>query len=169
MKMKKIRTFPDPVLKARADEVTDINGELQQLIDDMGATMYAAPGLGLAANQVGDLRRVIVFDVSQKEGHQRSPGGLNPCITAGEGEIDPRGRLSVGRSTFPPRCGVMPRCCVSGVDRDGKPVTVDGEGLLAVVLQHEIDHLERDSVHRPHQPPETGALSPAAEKTGGDR
>ncbi len=141
MKMKKIRTFPDPVLKARAEEVTDINGELQQLIDDMGATMYAAPGLGLAANQVGDLRRVIVFDVSQKEGPQDLQVIINPCITACEGELlHNEGCLSV--LDYSAEVRRHSRVCVSGVDRHGKPVTVEAEGLKAVVLQHEIDHLE---------------------------
>jgi peptide deformylase len=141
MKMKKIRTFPDPVLKARAEEVTDINGELQQLIDDMGTTMYGAPGLGLAANQVGDLRRVIVFDVSQKEGPQDLQVLINPCITACEGELlHNEGCLSV--LDYSAEVRRHARVCVSGVDRHGKPITVEAEGLKAVVLQHEIDHLE---------------------------
>ena len=63
-----INKLPDPVLRQEAREITEINGELQRLIDDMAETMYAAPGLGLAANQVGELRRLIVFDVSHQEG-----------------------------------------------------------------------------------------------------
>ena len=80
--------LPDPVLRQEAREITEINGKLQGLIDDMAETMYAAPGLGLAANQVGELQRLIVFDVSHKEGRPRKlQVVLNPCIVAGEGEI----------------------------------------------------------------------------------
>jgi peptide deformylase len=141
MIIRNIHTFPDTVLKTRAAEVTDINGDLQTLIDDMGATMYGAPGLGLAANQVGDLRRVIVFDVSQKEGPRDLQVIINPCITACEGELfHDEGCLSVLDYAAEVRRSY--RVCVTGVDRHGKPVTVEAEGLKAVVLQHEIDHLD---------------------------
>jgi peptide deformylase len=141
MKIRRIVTFPDPVLQAQAKEITDINGDLQQLIDDMGAIMYRAPGLGLAANQVGELRRVIVFDVSQKEGVRDLQVLINPCITACEGELTHNeGCLSV--LDYSAEVRRSSRVCVSGVDRHGKPLTVEAEGLKAVVLQHEIDHLE---------------------------
>jgi len=141
MKIIPIHTFPDQVLKTRAEEVTDINGDLQQLIDDMGATMYGAPGLGLAANQVGDLRRVIVFDVSAKEGPRDLQVIINPCITECEGEVvHNEGCLSV--LDFSAEVRRSARVCVTGVDREGKPITVEAEGLKAVVLQHEIDHLD---------------------------
>ncbi|MBM4285061.1 MAG: peptide deformylase [Deltaproteobacteria bacterium] len=135
-----IRIFPDPVLRSRAVDVQNINGELQQLIDDMAATMYHAPGLGLAANQVGDLRRVIVFDVAQREGSPDPQVILNPYLEAGEGEVIYReGCLSV------PDCAEDVRrfgkVCVRGVDREGRPLCLEAEGLLAIVLQHEIDHL----------------------------
>ena len=136
-----IHTFPDPVLKTRAEEVTDINGELQDLIDGMGSTMYHAPGLGLAANQVGDLRRVIVFDVSPKDSPRDFQVIINPCITECEGElVHNEGCLSV--LDFSAEVRRNARICVTGVDRDGKPITVEAEGLKAVVLQHEIDHLD---------------------------
>ena len=141
MKIRRIRTYPDAVLKARAEEVTDINGDLQLLIDDMGATMYGAPGLGLAANQVGELRRIIVFDVSPKEGPRDLQVIINPCITACEGELlHNEGCLSV--LDYSAEVRRNSRVCVSGVDRHGKPITVEAEGLKAVVLQHEIDHLD---------------------------
>jgi len=141
MKIKQIRTYPDAVLKTRAEEVTDINGDLQLLIDDMGATMYGAPGLGLAANQVGELRRIIVFDVSPKEGPRDLQVIINPCITACEGELlHNEGCLSV--LDYSAEVRRNSRVCVSGVDRHGKPITVEAEGLKAVVLQHEIDHLD---------------------------
>ena len=141
MKIKQIRTYPDAVLKTQAEEVTDINGDLQLLIDDMGATMYGAPGLGLAANQVGELRRIIVFDVSPKEGPRDLQVIINPCITACEGELlHNEGCLSV--LDYSAEVRRNSRVCVSGVDRHGKPITVEAEGLKAVVLQHEIDHLD---------------------------
>ncbi len=140
MKIRPICTFPDQVLKTRAEEVTDINGDLQILIDDMGATMYGAPGLGLAANQVGDLRRVIVFDVSPKEGPRDLQVIINPCITECEGElIHNEGCLSV--LDYSAEVRRNSRVCVTGLDRHGKPIEIEAEGLKAVVLQHEIDHL----------------------------
>jgi peptide deformylase len=141
MKIRQICTFPDPVLKTRAEEVTDINGDLQVLIDDMGATMYKAPGLGLAANQVGELRRVIVFDVSPQDGPRDLQVIINPCITACEGElVHNEGCLSV--LDYSAEVRRNSRVCVAGVDRHGKPISVEAEGLKAVVLQHEIDHLD---------------------------
>ena len=141
MKIRQVRTYPDAVLKTRAEEVTDFNGDLQLLIDDMGATMYGAPGLGLAANQVGELRRIIVFDVSPKEGPRDLQVIINPCITACEGELlHNEGCLSV--LDYSAEVRRNSRVCVSGVDRHGKPITVEAEGLKAVVLQHEIDHLD---------------------------
>ncbi len=136
-----IRTLPDPVLREQAEEVTEINGELQRLIDDMAETMYAAPGLGLAANQVGVLRRLIVFDVSQRDSGPRDLKViLNPCITEAQGEITrEEGCLSV--ADFAADVKRHARIKVTGLDREGKPLTITGEGLLAVVIQHEVDHL----------------------------
>jgi peptide deformylase len=137
-----IRILPDPVLRQRAREVRDINAGLQRLIDDMAETMYAAPGLGLAANQVGVLQRLIIFDVSHREGGPRNLQIiLNPCITAGEGEIvHEEGCLSV--ADFAAEVRRHARVTVKGLDREGKPLELTGEGLLAVVMQHEVDHLD---------------------------
>jgi len=133
--------LPDAVLRREAKEVTDINGKVQRLIEDMAETMYAAPGLGLAANQVGELKRLIVFDVAHKEGKaRRLQVVLNPCIVAAEGEIThEEGCLSV--TDFSAEVRRHAQVLVKGLDREGKPIEITGEGLLAVVLQHEIDHL----------------------------
>ncbi len=133
--------FPERCLREKAPEVTEFNGELETLIDDMVETMYHAPGLGLAANQVGVLKQVIVYDVSPKEGGKRDPKVLlNPRITAAEGELfHQEGCLSV--VDFSAEIRRNARVQVQGLDRHGKSVRVEGEGLLAVVLQHEIDHL----------------------------
>jgi peptide deformylase len=133
--------LPEAVLRQEAREITEINGKLQRLIDDMGDTMYAAPGLGLAANQVGELQRLIVFDLSHKEGRPRKlQAVLNPCIVDGEGEIThEEGCLSV--PDFAAEVRRQAQVLVKGLDREGKPIEIVGEGLLAIVLQHEIDHL----------------------------
>jgi peptide deformylase len=134
--------LPDPVLRQAAQEITEINGKTQRLIDAMGDTMYAAPGLGLAANQVGQLQRLIVFDVAHKEkGPRHLQVVLNPCIVEREGEIvHEEGCLSVPDLSADVRRHA--KVLVKGLDREGKPIEITGEGLLAVVLQHEIDHLD---------------------------
>jgi peptide deformylase len=136
-----ILKLPEAVLRQEAREITEINGKLQRLIDDMADTMYAAPGLGLAANQVGELQRLIVFDLSHKEGRPRKlQAVLNPCIVAAEGEIThEEGCLSV--ADFSAEVRRQAQVLVKGLDREGKPIEIIGEGLLAIVLQHEIDHL----------------------------
>ena len=137
-----IRKLPDEVLRQKAKEITEINGELQRLIDDMSETMYAAPGIGLAAPQVGRLHRLIVFDVAHREGGNRDLKVIiNPCITQVEGELShEEGCLSVADFSAEERRHA--RVTVKGLDREGKPLTISGEGLLAVVLQHEVDHLD---------------------------
>ena len=137
-----IRKLPDQVLRQQAQEITKINGELQRLIDDMAETMYAAPGLGLAAPQVGRLDRLIVFDVAHRDGKARDLKViLNPCITQAEGELThEEGCLSV--ADFSAEVRRHARVLVKGLDREGKPIALTGEGLMAVVLQHEVDHLD---------------------------
>lgn len=136
-----IRVLPDPVLRAAAREITEINGDLQTLIDDMAETMYAAPGVGLAANQVGVLRRLIVYDFSHKEGPRNLRVVLNPCIARAAGEfVYEEGCLSV--PDYAAEVRRHAQVTVTGLDREGKPVQIDAEGFHAVVLQHEIDHLD---------------------------
>ncbi len=137
-----IKKLPDKVLREPAREITEINGELQRLIDDMAETMYAAPGLGLAANQVARLHRLIVFDVTHRDGGARDLKVIiNPCITEAAGELTrEEGCLSV--ADFSAEVRRHARVTVKGLDREGKPLTITGEGLLAVVLQHEVDHLD---------------------------
>ncbi|MCD6561591.1 MAG: peptide deformylase [Deltaproteobacteria bacterium] len=136
----KIYTYPDNVLRAHAEPVRDIDDDLQNLIDNMIYTMYVAPGIGLAANQVGELKRLIVFDLyPRKEG--RDPQVLiNPEIISGEGkETFEEGCLSV--IDFSAEVTRNAQVKVKGADRHGKPVDIEAEGLLAICLQHEIDHL----------------------------
>jgi peptide deformylase len=136
----RIHTFPEPVLKTVADPVANINGQLQKFIDRMGETMYAAPGIGLAANQVGELKRILVYDLTSRTEGRNLSVLVNPEIVHGEGEIVyDEACLSV--IDFSAEVTRQAQIKVRGYDRHGKPVEIEAEGLLAVCLQHEIDHL----------------------------
>ncbi|MFH1487625.1 MAG: peptide deformylase [Pseudomonadota bacterium] len=136
----KIHTYPDDVLKTRAEPVIGIDEEILNLIDRMGETMYAAPGIGLAANQVGELRRIIVYDLTSREDGHNLSVLINPEIVLAEGEIvHEEACLSV--IDFSADVMRAAKVKVRGMDRNGNPADIDAEGLLAVCLQHEIDHL----------------------------
>lgn len=135
-----IRVYPDPVLKAKAERIEEIDGDLQALVDGMLEVMYSAPGIGLAANQVGELRRVIVFDCRPREEGREPAVLINPEIVLGEDEITwEEACLSV--PDFSADVVRKAQVKVRGVDRHGDPLDIEAEGLLAVCLQHEIDHL----------------------------
>jgi peptide deformylase len=141
MAVLEIRKYPDTVLKQKAEPVEKIDDGLQRLIDDMVETMYAASGIGLAAPQVGVSKRLIVVDVSVKEGENIPLIVLvNPEIKETEGTVDSEeGCLSLpGFITTVKRAE---KVVVEGLDRHGKKITVSAEGLLSMALQHEIDHL----------------------------
>ncbi len=141
MAILEIKKYPEKVLKQKAAAVDRIDGELQRLIDDMIQTMYAAPGIGLAAPQVGVSRRLIVIDVNGREEEEIPLIVLiNPEIKAADGEMaSEEGCLSLpGYIADVKRAE---RVLVSGLDRKGKQVEIEGRGLLSRVLQHEIDHL----------------------------
>ena len=136
MALRNIRIDKDPVLRKKAKKVERFNKRLHGLLEDMAETMYAAPGIGLAAPQVGILKRVIIFDV---EGHLSEM--INPVITKTEGEqIDIEGCLSVpgkyGRVQRPEKVKVEYQ------DRNGEKLSLEAEGLTAVCVCHETDHLE---------------------------
>ena len=136
----KIHTYPDPVLKTKAEPIEAFDEELQCLIDQMAETMYQAPGIGLAANQVGVLKQVIVYDVSSKEDEKNLSVLINPEIISEEGEV-----------TFDEACLSVvdysadviryEKITVRGLDRLGNSVEFEANNLLAICLQHEIDHL----------------------------
>ncbi|MBA2848131.1 peptide deformylase [Thermosulfuriphilus ammonigenes] len=141
MPKKKIVIYPDPPLRETASPVEEIDGQLQKLIDDMIETMYAAKGVGLAANQVGELKRLVVMDVSQKDGH---PGEIlvliNPEIIEAEGELyEEEGCLSL--PGYAAKVKRHARVLARAYDRQGREFELEGEGLLARAIQHELDHL----------------------------
>ena len=131
--------FPDPRLRQRAQEVDGVDDSLRQLIDDMFETMYQAPGIGLAATQVDVHRRVVVIDISKDQDQPQV--FVNPEILSRDGveEMD-EGCLSV--PGFYERVQRAERVRVRALDRDGNVFELDADGLLAVCIQHEIDHLD---------------------------
>lgn len=136
----KIHTYPDTVLRSPAELVKDIDGAIQDLVDEMIEIMYAAPGIGLAANQVGELKRVVVLDVCRDEGRRSPEVVINPEIVLSEGNIiHEESCLSV--IDFSAEVSRKAQVKVRGVDRHGNPVDIEAEGLQAICLQHEIDHL----------------------------
>ena len=135
-----IVTYPDKFLSQPTQPLEDIDGKVQEMIERMSKTMYEAPGVGLAAIQVGWNRSLLIYDVNRDE--KRSLHVLiNPRIITSEGEVlsENEGCLSV--PDFRADVKRAAAISVEGYDRDGKPVKLDAEGFLAIVLQHEIDHL----------------------------
>jgi len=131
--------FPDPRLRIKAEPVAALTEAHRRLMDDMLETMYAAPGIGLAATQVGVNQRIIVLDVSETGDQPQC--FANPEIPFKEGtEVMQEGCLSVpGVYEEVERAE---RIRFRALDRQGKPVEFDADGLLAVCIQHEIDHLD---------------------------
>lgn len=140
MAVLEIRKYPDEVLRQRAEPVKEINKGILKLIDDMIETMYAAPGVGLAAPQVGVSLRVIVIDISMREKGSGLITIINPEVLYFEGEVDEEeGCLSVPDYRAQVKRSEM--ITVRGLDREGRVVEIEGKELLARALQHEIDHL----------------------------
>lgn len=136
-----ILTYPDSFLKKRTAPVENIDGNMQDIFDSMAATMYVAPGVGLAAPQVGIGQSFIVYDIAPREEGHDLHVLVNPKIITSEGEIlsENEGCLSV--PDFRADVKRAERILVEGVDRDGNPLRFEADGLLAIVIQHELDHL----------------------------
>jgi len=134
-------TYPDKFLAQPTKAVENIDGKIQIIIDNMAETMYDAPGAGLAAIQVGCDKSIIVFDNLPGETEKSLQVLVNPKILESDGEIisEDEGCLSVPdfRSNVKRSSLVL----VEGIDREGNPIKIEVEGYLAIVLQHEIDHL----------------------------
>ena len=136
-----ILTYPNKFLSRPTNPVENIDGKIQDLIKDMAATMYQAPGIGLAAIQVGHNKSLLVYDVSPKDEKRSLQVLINPRIISREGTMisEEEGCLSVPefRADVKRSASIL----VEGYDREGKPLQIEAEGLLSLVLQHEIDHL----------------------------
>ncbi len=139
MAILEILRFPDPRLRNEARPVAEVDAAVRQLVDDMFETMYEAPGIGLAATQVNVAQRVVVIDISEE--HDEPLCFINPEILEREGEEQmEEGCLSV--PGFFESVTRAERVKVRALDCDGKPFELDADGLLAVCIQHEIDHLD---------------------------
>ncbi len=140
----KILVAPDPLLKQKAHPVTEVTDEIRTILDDMLETMYAAPGIGLAATQVGIDKRLVVMDLANtEEGEEPAPMKfINPeIISLSEEEaVLEEGCLSVPE--FYEDVIRPAKCKVKALNENGEEFITEGEGLLAACLQHEIDHLD---------------------------
>ena len=136
-----ILTYPDPELKRKSAPVTVISEKTLELVRDMVETMYDAPGIGLAATQIGVHQRVIVIDIAAKEDPPELIIAINPIIVHGEGETyEEEGCLSVPKYAANVRRHA--KVIVKGLDPDGEERIWKADGLLAIAFQHEIDHLD---------------------------
>ena len=139
MTLRTIVSYPDPVLAATAERVEVFDEELRQLADDMAETMYAAPGVGLAANQVGVLKRIIVVDVTDDQ------TGLlklvNPEIAWTSETLADHEEGCLSLKGLYEHVKRPDKVIVKAQSVTGEPIEIKAEGLLAVCLQHEIDHL----------------------------
>ena len=141
MAILEVITYPNKILRQPAKPIRDIDGDIQALIDDMAATMYAAPGVGLAAIQVGIDKSLLIYDLRTKEEKPSLQVLINPSIISSEGAFisEDEGCLSV--PDFRANVKRAATILVEGVDREGKSLHIEADGFLAVILQHEIDHL----------------------------
>ena len=138
MALRKVLHMGDETLRKKARPIDTLNRRMIDLLDDMAETMYEENGVGLAAPQVGVLRRAIVIDVGDDNGLIQL---INPEIIAMEGEQE----CAEGCLSIPGRRGYVPRpqkVTVRGTNRAGRPVEITAEGLLAIAFSHEIDHLD---------------------------
>lgn len=141
MAVLQILHHPDPRLRQKAQPVTQFDAPLQKLIEDMFETMYAAPGVGLAANQVGVSRRLAVMDCADKDAAPQPMVIINPeILERADEQVMEEGCLSVpGYSDNVKRYN---RLRMKALDRHGQPFELQAEGLVAQAIQHEIDHLD---------------------------
>ena len=141
MAKKKILVIPDPILRKISEPISVVNSETKKLMDDMLETMYAAPGIGLAAIQVGILKRLVVIDISKGEEEKKPVFLINPQI------IHQSKKTSIyeeGCLSLPGQFAEIERpaeCTLKYIDYNGKEKELKADGLLATCVQHEVDHL----------------------------
>ena len=135
-----ICTYPEKVLSQPAEPITEIDEEVVKLVDHMAETMYSAPGIGLAATQVGVAKQVLVADIAPRRPESELIVLINPEIVAAEGQVVfEEGCLSV--PDYQAEVKRHEKVTVRGLNLKGEEVVIEAEGLLAIVFQHEIDHL----------------------------
>lgn len=140
MAIHKIITFPEPILRKRAKKITTFDDDLKALANDMAETMYAAPGVGLAANQIGIARQIVVVDVSEEEDEKKFITLINPVISEGEGSVSgEEGCLSV--LEYESKVKRFQKIRVTALDLNGKEMDFTAEDRFARIIQHEVDHL----------------------------
>ena len=141
MSIRKIIIEPDTILRKKSEPLHQVNNDTRKLLDDMLKTMYAAPGIGLAAVQIGILKRVIVIDISKKEEKKNPILLINPEITfqSKETSIYEEGCLSL--PGYFAEIERPAKCKVNYIDYHGKKTELEAQGLLSTCVQHEIDHL----------------------------
>ena len=142
MAIRKILTEPDPFLRQKSTSVEDVNDEIRLLMNDMVETMYDAPGIGLAAIQIGVPKRVIVIDLSKKEEKKNPLYFVNPVIVT---KSKKDASYEEGCLSVPNQFAEINRpdkCKVKYLDYNGNEQILNADGLLATCIQHEIDHLE---------------------------
>ena len=141
MAIRTILHYPDPRLRQKAQPVNQVTPEIQRLIEDMAETMYAAPGVGLAATQIGEAHRIFIVDIAAEDEPSNLMVFINPEIVKTDGtQTEPEGCLS-----FPGVTEDVKRAAnvsIRAVDSKGKPFELEADGLLAVAVQHELDHLD---------------------------
>ena len=140
MSLKKIITIPDPILREKSQAIVNFDKNTKKLMDDMLETMYAAPGIGLAAIQIGIAKRVIVIDVSKDQ--KKSPFFfVNPEIIW---KSESKGSYEEGCLSIPNQFALVERpekCKVKYLDYNGQQSILEAEGILSTCIQHEVDHL----------------------------
>jgi peptide deformylase len=139
--VREILIWPDPILKKKSSPVSRVDESIKALVNDMFETMYAADGVGLAAPQIGVLKNVIVLDTTPRQPESKPLAMINPQIIAMEGKIVyAEGCLSIpGEAEDVERAAIV---TVKFLDPEGKEQTLKTDGLLAIAIQHELDHLE---------------------------
>lgn len=140
MAVREIVTYPNEVLRTPAEPVAEIDDEIRQLVEDMAETMYAAEGVGLAANQIGVLKRIFVIDIAGED----EPSDLKVFINPELLELDGSQSMTEGCLSFPGAREDIKRAervRVRALGLDGKPFELEATGLLAVAIQHENDHI----------------------------
>lgn len=141
MTIKPLIILPDPLLRQQSKPVEQVDAEITRLADDMLETMYDAPGIGLAAIQIGVPRRMLVIDVSREDEERKPIVFINPEILTVSDDVS---TYEEGCLSIPDYYAEVERpaaLTVAYIDREGKKQTVEADGLLATCLQHEIDHL----------------------------